>query len=91
MKKVLVVCSNGLGSSLMLKSNIQKVCEEKGMDVTVEHCDLGSAPSLVRDFDLVVTSDALAGELQGFGVPVETIVNFISRREIEDKVLKHLQ
>ena len=30
MKKVLVVCSNGLGSSLMLKSNIQKVCGKRG-------------------------------------------------------------
>ncbi|MEW9032492.1 MAG: PTS sugar transporter subunit IIB [Planifilum fimeticola] len=91
MKKVLVVCSNGLGSSLMLKSNIQKVCEEKGIDVTVEHCDLGSAPSMVRDFALVVTSEGLAGELRGLGVPVETIVNFISRGEVEEKVLKHLQ
>ena len=50
MKKVLVVCSNGLGSSLMLKSNIQKVCEEKGIDATVEHCDLGSAPSVITGF-----------------------------------------
>lgn len=91
MKKVLVVCSNGLGSSLMLKSNIQKVCREKGIAATVEHCDLGSAPSMIQDFDLVVTSEGLAGELQGFGVPVVTVVNFISPTEVEEKVLKHLQ
>jgi len=46
---------------------------------------------MVRDFDLVVTSEGLAGELRGLGVPVETIVNFISRGEVEEKVLKHLQ
>jgi ascorbate PTS system EIIB component len=89
MKKILVVCSNGLGSSLMLKSNIQKVLQEKGIEANVEHCDLGSASSLASQADLVVTSQALAHELNHLAVPVATIVNFISRKEIEEKVLSY--
>ncbi|PTM59529.1 PTS sugar transporter subunit IIB [Desmospora activa] len=87
MKKILVVCSNGLGSSLMLKSNIQKVLQEKKVEAEVENCDLGSAGSLSKGMDLVVTSQGLAGELEGLGIPVVTITNFISKQEVEEKVL----
>lgn len=91
MKKILVVCSNGLGSSLMLKSAIQRACDEQGIDAEVEHCDLGSAHSMAHGRDLIVTSEALADELEGLEVPVVTIVNFTSQEEIKEKVLSKLQ
>ncbi|MFD1425534.1 PTS sugar transporter subunit IIB [Kroppenstedtia sanguinis] len=87
MKQILVVCSNGLGSSLILKSNIEKVLKEKGIEVELEHCDLGSAASQGKTADLVVTSPALAEELGDMEAPVVTIVNFISKQEVEKKVL----
>ncbi|TMZ61962.1 PTS sugar transporter subunit IIB [Klebsiella pneumoniae] len=90
MKKILVVCSNGLGSSLMLKSNIQKVLGEKGIQAKVDHCDLGSARAAASDVDLVVTSAMLAQELEDLQTPVVTILNFISVQEIEEKVVGQL-
>lgn len=91
MKKILVVCSNGLGSSLMLKSAIQRACDEHDIDANVEHCDLGSASSMAPGQDLIVTSEALVDELEGLDVPIATIINFTSQQEIKDKVISQLQ
>lgn len=91
MKNILVVCSNGLGSSLMLKSAIQRACDESGIEATVEHCDLGSAHSLAPGKDLIVTSEALVDELEDVNVPIATIINFTSQQEIQDKVISKLK
>ena len=41
--KILTVCGNGIGSSLMLAMKIEELCKEEGIDAQVESSDFNSA------------------------------------------------
>ena len=44
MLKILTVCGNGIGSSLMLAMKIEELCKEEGInDIAVESADFNSA------------------------------------------------
>ena len=58
MLKVLTVCGNGIGSSLLLKLKIEEIAKEEGIEVDAESVDSGRA--LGQDADLVVTVKELA-------------------------------
>lgn len=49
MKKVLVVCGNGLGSSFIIEMNVKKILTELGMQAEVSHTDLASSKSEQAD------------------------------------------
>lgn len=53
--KIYVACGNGIGSSLILKINIEKVLKELGRkDIKVGHSDLGPRAGLKPD--LIIAS-----------------------------------
>jgi mannitol-specific phosphotransferase system IIBC component len=66
-KKLIVACDAGMGSSVMLASQLKKQLAKSG--VTVEHSPVASIPS---DADVVVTQSNLADRARGVvpGVPV---------------------
>ncbi|TBN56712.1 PTS lactose transporter subunit IIB [Glaciihabitans arcticus] len=66
-KKLIVACDAGMGSSVMLASQLKKQLAKSG--VTVEHSPVASIPS---DADVVVTQAGLADRARGVvpGVPV---------------------
>jgi len=66
-KKLIVACDAGMGSSVMLASQLKKQLAKSG--VTVEHSPVASIPS---DADVVVTQAGLAERARGVvpGVPV---------------------
>ena len=51
--KILTVCGNGIGSSLMLAMKIEELCKEEGIDAQVESSDFNSAQG--KNVDLIVT------------------------------------
>jgi len=66
-KKLIVACDAGMGSSVMLASTLKKQLAKNG--VTVEHSPVANIPS---DADVVVTQNNLAERARGVvpGVPV---------------------
>ena len=56
--KILTVCGNGIGSSLMLAMKIEEICKEEGIDAQVESSDFNSAQG--KNVDLIVTVKELA-------------------------------
>ena len=53
MLKILTVCGNGIGSSLMAKDIVQKICDEANISANVNSADVNSANS--SDIDLAIT------------------------------------
>lgn len=53
MIKVVTVCGNGIGSSLMLKMKVESIAKKNGIEVSVEPSDSNSATG--KDADLFVT------------------------------------
>lgn len=82
MYKFLAVCGFGVGSSMVLKMTIEKVCREKGISCTVENTDISTAKSM-RDVDAVFTSKELGDELtKSLDVPVYPIKRYMSQEEV---------
>ncbi|KJE28787.1 PTS system, Lactose/Cellobiose specific IIB subunit [Geobacillus kaustophilus] len=52
MKKILVVCGNGLGSSFMIEMNVKKVLNELGIEAEVSHTDLTTGQTEKADLYL---------------------------------------
>ena len=84
--KVLTVCGNGIGSSLMLAMKVQEICAEEGIDADVESCDFNSAQG--RPADLIVTVKELAQQFEGRNVAV--IRSYVNKKKIKEDVLDAL-
>lgn len=69
-KKLIVACDAGMGSSVMLASQLKKQLAKSG--VTVEHSPVASIPS---DADVVVTQSGLAERARGV-VPDVPVIPF---------------
>ena len=69
-KKLIVACDAGMGSSVMLASTLKKQLAKNG--VTVEHSPVAQIPS---DADVVVTQSNLAERARGV-VPDVPVIPF---------------
>lgn len=80
--KIIAVCGMGIGTSILLKMNADKACEQLGIDADVDAADIGTAKGAASSADLVLTSEELASELEGLSTPVRVIDNFMDVDEI---------
>lgn len=87
--KILAVCGFGVGSSMVLKMTIDKVCKEMGIDADVENTDISSAQG--SDCDYIFTSKELASQLSStVKCPVIAIEKYMDKKEVKEKFEKHL-
>ncbi|TFC69327.1 PTS sugar transporter subunit IIB [Cryobacterium sp. TMT2-4] len=84
--KIVAVCGMGIGTSVLLKMNAEKVLAKLGIDADVEAADMGVARGAAQTAEIVLTSAELAEELGD--VPAEVIVinNFFDLEEITEKL-----
>ena len=82
--RILAVCGMGLGSSLMLKMNIQNALKELGVpDVQVEHCDLNSLA--FEKADLIVVTRDLRANCERYGTVI-ALSSVMNRAELKEKL-----
>lgn len=86
--KVLAVCGMGLGSSLILKMNIEKAMEEEGIKGTVDVRDLSSIQGERADF--IFASEEIAGKIE-HKAQVYSVKNMTDKNEIKEKILEASQ
>jgi len=84
MLKVLTVCGNGIGSSLLLKLKIEEIAKEEGIEIDAESVDSGRA--LGQDADLVVTVKELAN-IFSEEQEVAIIRSYTNKKKIKEDVL----
>ena len=88
--KIVAVCGMGIGTSVMLKMNIEQALQDLGVaDSQVEAADISTARGAASGADLVLTSDELAEQLAGLDTPVVVIDNFFDMDEITGKLKEH--
>ncbi len=88
--KIMTVCGFGLGSSMVLKMNLDGVLKELGIEADVFTGDVGSAQSTPADY--IFTSKELGEKLsETAGKPVIIINSFVNKAEIKEKVEAELQ
>lgn len=86
-KKLIVACDAGMGSSVMLASTLKKQLAKSG--VTVEHSPVANIP---KDADVVVTQQGLADRARGVvpDVPVVPFMLFLGDPSVA-KLVKAIQ
>ncbi|MDR2007864.1 MAG: PTS sugar transporter subunit IIB [Alphaproteobacteria bacterium] len=79
--KILAVCSFGVGSSMVLKMQIEKALKELNIKAEVETADLPTAASM--NPDLIFTSPEFASEIkERVACPVIPIKKFMDYAEV---------
>lgn len=89
MKKILVVCRTGMGTSMLLKIKVEQIISSLNLDAEVYH-DVTSAISGYNDIDILITMKDLADEFKG-KFPVVIGVESIKKEEIKSKILEALK
>ncbi|WP_380182510.1 PTS sugar transporter subunit IIB [Kalamiella sp. sgz302252] len=88
MKKVLIVCGNGLGSSFIVEMNVKKILAELGKTAEVGHTDLTTARS--ESADLILSAQDIADHLAGHEAQVFGLSNLLDNARIKEFLAEHL-
>ncbi|GGC83461.1 PTS ascorbate transporter subunit IIB [Thalassobacillus devorans] len=88
MKKVLVVCGNGLGSSMIVEMNVKSILQELGKEAEVSHTDLSSAKS--EPADLYLGSEDIVGSLEDGQKNVVKLQNLMDKNELREALTNNL-
>jgi ascorbate PTS system EIIB component len=75
--KILAVCGMGVGTSLILKMQLEKAMESIDANADIDICDIISARGMAMNVDLVVTTKDLAEQLGDIKPPILIISNFM--------------
>ena len=88
MKKVLIVCGNGLGSSFIVEMNVKKIITELGKSAEVSHTDLTSAKS--EPADIIISAQDIAEHLSSHSAQVFGLSNLLDNARIKAILEEHL-
>lgn len=88
MIKIVTVCGNGIGSSLMLKMKVEEIAEENGIKAEVESCDSNAAVG--KGADLFVTVKEFKSIFPE-GKKIAIVRSYINKKKIAEDILPILQ
>ncbi|MCT4594363.1 MAG: PTS sugar transporter subunit IIB [Anaeromicrobium sp.] len=92
MKKILVACGNGVGSSLIVKMKVQKVFADMNIPCDITHSSIGQAKSEASKFDFIVISKMFLKEFDNvIGPKVIGLVNILSEDELKEKLIEAME
>lgn len=88
MKKILVVCGNGLGSSFIVEMNVKKIIKELNKEADVSHTDLTSAKS--EPADIILSAKDIADHLTNHPARVFGLSNLLDNNKIREILSENL-
>ena len=88
--KIQTVCGYGCGSSLLLRTNIQKIAKAHDIEIEAFCGDVNTC--CANDCDVIFISRELGERIKDRAtVPVIEIDNFMDKKEVEEKTLTYLE
>lgn len=88
MKKILVVCGNGLGSSFIVEMNAKTILKDMGVEAEVSHTDLTTAKS--EQADLFLGSKDLIIQLDDGTRNIVGLTNILDQNELRSVLERNL-
>jgi PTS system ascorbate-specific IIB component len=85
--KIVAVCGAGIGTSVLLKMNAEKVLRTLGLTATVEATDIETARAS-RDAQILLATPEIVDKLQGLPSEVIAIEQVFDLAEITEKLSK---
>ena len=89
--KILAVCGMGIGTSILLKMQLDKVIKALDIIADVELADISTARGLAVTADLIVTSDELVDRIGDVKAPILAVVNFMDLEALTEGVRSALK
>ena len=83
--KIIAVCGMGIGTSVLLKMNAEKVLSQLGIQATVQATDMKTARES-QDAELILTTPDLAQLMTGLSAEIITIEHFFDLEELTRKL-----
>lgn len=83
--KIVCVCGMGIGTSVLLKMNAEKVLSQLGIAATVEAADMKTARES-KDAQIILTTPDLAQLITDTHAEVVTIEHFFDLEELTKKL-----
>lgn len=80
----------GIGTSVLLKINAEKVLKMIGVEATVEAADMATARGAAFDAQIVLTTPELVESLKGLNAEIIPIDHFFDLEELNVKLSKAL-
>jgi ascorbate PTS system EIIB component len=80
----------GIGTSVLLKLNADKVLKILGIEATVEAVDVSTAKRASADAQIVLTTPELVESLAGINAEIIPINHFFDLEELTQKLSKAL-
>lgn len=88
MLNILCVCGNGMGTSTILKINVKRICDQNGIDASVDSCAFGEAMGYLNDKDIVLTSPEWATMIPASNAVMVEILNLIDTKAVAEALLQ---
>lgn len=88
--KIIAVCGMGIGTSVLLKMNAEKVLRQLGIEATVDASDVASARTSAMDANIVLTTPELVESLKGVSAEIIPVMHFFDLEELTQKLSKAL-
>lgn len=88
-KKALIMCRTGMGSSLMLKINVQKIVDKLDLPLDLEHDVFSGFAG--RNCDLIITMDDLADEFKNSDKHIIAVKDIMDTEYLEQKLTEYFQ
>lgn len=91
--KILAVCGNGLGSSLLVKMALESVIAELGVYAIIEATSVSQASGMMMWPDVVITSTSFFKGIESVipeGMHVITLQNIFDKEEMGRRVTEYI-
>lgn len=88
--KIIAVCGMGIGTSVLLKLNAEKVLKMLDLEATVEAADVASVRKVSFDAQIILTTPDLLDQLQGLPAEIISIEHVFDLEELSIKLSKAL-
>lgn len=86
MKKIFVACGSGVATSQTVASKIGSMCEDEGLDVSVEAVDIKSLESIIDQCDIYVS--IVSSGANNFDVPTISGIPFLTGMGMDEEFEK---
>jgi len=88
--KIIVACTNGAGTSLMMKMSVEKATKELGISVEkIHHCAMAEGKSSASQYDIAfvpLNFISMFKDAQKSGTTVIGLRNVLSAEEVKEKL-----
>lgn len=86
MKKIFVACGSGVATSQTVASKVASMCEDEGLNVSVEAVDIKSLESIIDQCDIYVS--IVPTGTKDWGKPTVSGIPFLTGVGIDDEFEK---